>query len=91
MPISSFILQIMKHHCLHPLQYELVCTLNLVIRLRVCNQRCLMLNAEIYTTPCKLCCIELCTIVYEDPSGNVESEDYAMQKLGCCLLCDVHS
>jgi hypothetical protein len=50
-PYANFFLYPPDHETL---QYELVCMLNLVIRLRVCNQRCLMLNAEIYTTPCKL-------------------------------------
>jgi hypothetical protein len=46
----------------------------------------MMLDVKIYTTSCKLCSFELCTIIYEDPSGNTESKDYDLQKLDCYLL-----
>jgi hypothetical protein len=79
-----------KHHCLHPLQYEPVCSLELVIHLRVSYQWYLMLDAKICTRPCELGSLELCAIVCEDPSGYAESEDYAQQELECCLMRDVY-
>jgi hypothetical protein len=45
-----------------------------------------MLDAEIRTTSDKLCSFELCTIVYQNPSGHVESVYDTLQELNCCLL-----
>jgi hypothetical protein len=47
-----------------------------------------MLNAEIYTIPYEFCSFELCTIICDDSSSNVESENYTLQKLDCCLMCN---
>jgi hypothetical protein len=90
MPISSFVLQIVKHPFLRPLQYEPICTLHLVVRLLVRSWWHLMLNAKVCTTPCELCSFKPWTIIYKDSSGNTESEDYALQELDCYLLYDVY-
>jgi hypothetical protein len=45
-----------------------------------------MLDAKIRTTPDKLCSFELCSVVCQNFTGNVESVYDALQELYYCLL-----
>jgi hypothetical protein len=49
-----------------------------------------MLDAKIHATSDELCSFELCTIVCQDSSGDVESIYDALQELDRCLLDYIH-
>jgi hypothetical protein len=49
-----------------------------------------MLDAEICTTPYKLCPFELSPIICEDLPGHAEPVYDTLEEIECYFLCDIH-
>jgi hypothetical protein len=76
----------MEHFGLHSLHDHSISSLDLPVRQWVRHRWWLMLDTKIRATSDELCSFELCTIIYQDSSGHVESVYYALQELNHCLL-----